>query len=176
MKDVLQHFRKDEEPFIEKVQDWIFEVGDYYAPKLLDFLNPRERFIVESLVRQAGLQLYTYGAFEQAERERVIIAPDYFIPIAEDFQVTVATINYPEKFATIEHRDVLGSMMALGVERSQFGDIIIDEGIVQVAYTKEMDEYIRFTWTEVGRTSIYLEEVKEEHYLKNQDEWQVACQ
>ena len=126
MKDVLQHFRKEEEPFIEKVQDWIFEVNDYYTPKLLDFLNPRERFIVESLVRQAGLELHTYGGFENAERERVIIAPDYFVPTPADFQIQISAIKYPEKFATIEHRDVLGSMMALGVDRAQFGDIILD--------------------------------------------------
>jgi len=174
MKDILQHFRKEEEPFIEKVNDWIFEVNDYYTPKLLGFLNPRERFIVASLVRQAGLEVYTYGAFENAERQRVIIAPDYFTPTTEDFQITVSAIQYPEKFATIEHRDVLGSMMALGVDRAQFGDIILDGSTIQVAYTKEMDEYIRFTWTEVGKTSIYLEEVEKAHYLSNQDEWQMA--
>ena len=49
MERIMQHFRKDEQPFIETVVGWIREVENTYAPKLTDFLDPRERYIVESL-------------------------------------------------------------------------------------------------------------------------------
>ncbi|HSO58271.1 MAG TPA: RNA-binding protein, partial [Paenisporosarcina sp.] len=49
MEQVLQHFRKDEQPFIEQVSGWLRETQDRYAPKLTDFLDPRQQFIVQSM-------------------------------------------------------------------------------------------------------------------------------
>ena len=63
MEAIMQHFRKDEQPFIETVIGWIREVENTYVPKLTDFLDPRERFIVESLTVGADLIVDAYGAF-----------------------------------------------------------------------------------------------------------------
>ena len=52
MEHLIQHFRKDEQTFIEKVIGWQREVEDRFAPKLTDFLDPRERFIVSSIIGQ----------------------------------------------------------------------------------------------------------------------------
>lgn len=37
MEHLIQHFRKEEQPFIEQVISWQREVEDRYAPKLTDF-------------------------------------------------------------------------------------------------------------------------------------------
>ena len=80
MEHLSQHFRKEEQSFIEQVSDWQREVEDRYTPKITDFLDPRQRFIVASIVGQANdLTVYTDGMFDQAERKRVIIAPSYFL-------------------------------------------------------------------------------------------------
>ena len=34
MEHLIQHFRKDEQPFIEQVSGWQREVEDRYAPKI----------------------------------------------------------------------------------------------------------------------------------------------
>ena len=52
MEHVLQHFRKEEQPFIEQVVSMMHEVENRYAPKLTDFLDPRQQFIVDSIRRQ----------------------------------------------------------------------------------------------------------------------------
>ena len=52
MEHLIQHFRKDEQPFIEQVVGWQHEVEDRYAPRLTDFLDPRQRFIVASIIGQ----------------------------------------------------------------------------------------------------------------------------
>ena len=43
METILQHFRKDEQPFIEMAIGWIREVEDTYSPKLTGFLDPRQQ-------------------------------------------------------------------------------------------------------------------------------------
>ena len=47
MEQVFQHFRKDEQPFIEQVYGWIRDIEDRYAPKLTDFLDPRQHCLCE---------------------------------------------------------------------------------------------------------------------------------
>ena len=51
--NVYQHFRNDERPFIDSAQGWIEQVQMQYAPYLTDFLDPRQAYILESLIRQS---------------------------------------------------------------------------------------------------------------------------
>ena len=74
MEHLIQHFRKEEQPFIEQVISWQREVEDRYAPKLTDFLDPRQRFIVTSIIGQDDtLKTACTGLFDGAERQRMLI-------------------------------------------------------------------------------------------------------
>lgn len=63
MEHLIQHFRKEEQPFIEQVVNWVREVEDRYAPKLTDFLDPRQRFIVNSIIGQYDTLQMASGDF-----------------------------------------------------------------------------------------------------------------
>lgn len=74
--NIYQHFRDDEQTFIDQVLDWVGQVEDYYSPYLTPFLNPREYFIIQSIVGQYDeLELSSYGGHEDAEQLRVFIHP-----------------------------------------------------------------------------------------------------
>lgn len=162
MENVMQHFRKDEQPFIETAIGWIREVENSYAPKLTDFLDPRERYIVESLVGGAELLVEAHGAFSESERMRVLLYPNYYIPEKEDFRITVFSVKYASKFLTIEHKDVLGSLMSLGLERAKFGDIQIQGDEVQFAVVAELKDYIIANFTSIGKAKIAVTEVEDD--------------
>lgn len=173
MEHLIQHFRKDEQPFIEQVIGWQREVEDRYAPKLTDFLDPRQRFIVESIIKQSNdLNIFTEGVFENAERMRMLIAPSYLAPTEEDFQIVVYSINYPSKFVQLRHPDVLGALLSIGLDRSKFGDIRLDEQTVQFALTNEIADYVRVNLTGIGKVKVHVEEVaKTTPYLQNDEQW-----
>lgn len=160
MEHLIQHFRKDEQAFIEQAIGWQREVEDRYAPKLTDFLDPRQRFIVESITSQSeDIKVFAEGIFEQPERQRLLIAPSYLAPLSEDFQITIFTINYPTKFVQIKHPDVLGALLSLGLERSKYGDIRVTENTIQFAVAAEIADYIRANLTSVGKVKVHAEEV-----------------
>ena len=48
--DIYQHFRPEEKDFIDQVLGWAEQVREQYAPKLTDFLNPREAEIIRMLI------------------------------------------------------------------------------------------------------------------------------
>lgn len=172
MDSILQHFRKDEQPFIENAIGWIREVENLYVPKLTDFLNPRERYIVQSLVGNSDLLVSKEGAFSNAERMRMLIYPNYYEPEKEDYRVAVYKINYATKFLTLGHKDVLGSLMALGVDRSKFGDIQIADEEIQFAVTAELEDYIIANFTAVGKAKVSVSEIiDKDDWIASTDLW-----
>ncbi|MFJ8088654.1 RNA-binding protein [Lysinibacillus sp. NPDC095746] len=173
MEHLIQHFRKDEQPFIEQVVGWQHEVEDRYAPKLTDFLDPRQRFIVASIIGQYDtLKTASAGLFDEAERQRMLIYPTYYEPMEEDFQLTVFTIQYPVKFVQLRHPDVLGALLSLGLDRGKFGDIRVNDHLVQFVVAIEVAEYVRLHLTGIGKVKVHVESIKEtEPLLQNEDEW-----
>ncbi|MFF2752407.1 RNA-binding protein [Psychrobacillus sp. NPDC058041] len=173
MENVLQHFRKEEQPFIEQVMNIMREVEDRYAPKLTDFLDPRQQFIVDSIRRQYGdIESATDGALEDVERKRVLLYPSYYIPTNEDFAMTVVEVHYPNKFVTLRHKDVLGSMMSLGIDRSKFGDIRVEDGAIQFVVATEVIDYVRANFVGIGKVKVHIEIVEDRlNYFPQREEW-----
>lgn len=172
METYFQHFRKDEQPFIESVAGWIRETEDRYSPKLTDFLDPRQRFIVQAIAGSAQeISTSSSGKFEEAERMRMYIHPPYFEPSIEDFSITIFELSYPSKFLTLEHRDVLGALMSIGVDRSKFGDIRLEGEKIQFAIASEMADYVRANLTSIGKAKVHVTETEPEAYLLYTEEW-----
>ncbi|MDR2834080.1 MAG: RNA-binding protein, partial [Streptococcaceae bacterium] len=172
-ENVYQHFRPDEHPFIDKVEGWIEKVDNQYAPFLTDFLDPRQQFIVETLVRQnSELKFMFYGGYEAAERKRACIYPEYYEPEQDRFEIAVFEIVYPAKFTELSHGKILGSLLATGMKRDYFGDIMTDGERWQVMLSDHTKNYIVQELTKVGKVNVRLEERTYTDIIAPKDEWQ----
>lgn len=169
---IYQHFRPEEREFIDQVQQWKDYVQRNYSEKLTDFLDPREQEIVKSIIgQQADIGWAFDGGTGGAERKRALIYPDYFQPEARDFQIKLFEIHYPSKFISIEHRQVLGSLMSLGLKRGKFGDILINGDQVQFFAASEVADYINMQLESVGRASISLKELDLKEAVQIDESW-----
>ena len=54
------------------------------------------------------------------------------------------------------HRDLLGSLMALGVERETLGDILVSAGSADRIVSAGVAQYLLDNWTGAGRTALRL--------------------
>jgi len=170
--NVYQHFRPDERPFIDTVEDWLEQVAMQYAPLLTEFLDPRQAYILETLIRQnTDLAFKFFGGYEAAERTRCLIYPDYYEPTREEFDIVLYTINYPKKFSTLSHGKILGTLVGAGVRREFFGDIISDGENWQVFIAKEVSSFIPMQVTKMGNVSVRLEEEDYTKILVPKDGW-----
>ena len=97
-----------------------------------------------------GAHYVIYGGFPDAERAMICFLPDYISEeefLAQqsaepDVLACIHVTPLKEKFSDdLNHRDYLGALMNLGIERDQIGDIL----------TGEKEAYI-FTTTEVADT------------------------
>lgn len=171
--DIYQHFRKDEQPFIDQVVSWKEQVEQTYVPRLTEFLDPREQQIISMIIGNTNddLKLYVAGGSEFAERKRMIIAPFYEEMMEESYQITLLEANYHEKFITLEHRDVMGAFLSLGVKREKLGDIIVGNGRLQIVLATEISLYVMMNLNSVKNANIKLEEKALSSLLDHRPNW-----
>ena len=169
---IYQHFRPEEKEFIDQVINIRNYVENTYAPKLTDFLDPREQIILSQIIgNNQEVKFQLFGGYEQAERKRALIYPDYFQVKQEDFSLSLLEVNYPKKFVTIEHPNVLGSLMSLGLNRSKYGDIIIHNEDVQMIVEKEMEDYVRLQLDSIGKSKVTLTPQSFENIITHEEDW-----
>ncbi|MFZ3576528.1 RNA-binding protein [Virgibacillus sp. DJP39] len=154
--DIYQHFRKEEQPYIDRVLSWKELVERSYQPVLTDFLDPREQQIINLLVGgdDNDLKLNLFGGGNFSERKRAIIVPEYEEVVESDFGIIILQTNYHEKFVSLSHGDVMGSFLSLGLERKKLGDIIVKDGLVQILLTDDISTYVVANLTSIKNTNV----------------------
>ncbi|HWJ78970.1 MAG TPA: RNA-binding protein [Niallia sp.] len=169
---IYQHFRPEEKEFIDQVINFRNYVENTYAPKLTDFLDPREQKILGMIIgTQQDVKFQLSGGYEHAERKRAIIYPDYYEVKEDDFSLSLIDVQYPKKFVTIEHPNVLGSLMSLGLNRNKYGDIISQNGDVQFIVEKEMEDYVRLQLDSIGKAKVTLIPKSFNHIISHKEDW-----
>jgi len=159
-QQILSHFHKEEQPFVEKVTDWVQRVVNSHQPYLSDFVNPRQLEIIKSIVNPSkDLAMFFDGGYESAERVRVIIVPNYWTYSEKDFGLSFLKVNGKNKFESLEHMDYLGALLNLGVKRDKFGDILILGNITQYIVASEITDYVKAELKKIKNTNIYLEQI-----------------
>jgi len=170
--EIYQHFRKEEQPFIDQVLSWQDDVERMYQRKLTDFLDPRQQKIFRTIIgNNDDFVLDEYGGSHSAERKRMILAPYYEEIQTEDFNVTLLEATYPSKFVTLEHKDVLGAFMSLGIKRSKLGDLIVTEDTIQILVAEEIVTYVKMNLTGIKKAGVQFEDKPLEQLLERSEEW-----
>ncbi|MBA1352734.1 MULTISPECIES: RNA-binding protein [Staphylococcus] len=168
--DIYQHFRKEEHELIDQLIDKCYRANEQFAPVLTSFLDPRGQYILNVIVGSfQDLEVTFYGGLF-AERQRAIIAPDYFQPEVEDFEIILFEIDYPQKFVTLQHQHVLGTIMSLGIERDQLGDIVVDESI-QFTLTKQLESYIILELNKIKGATVKLNAIPIKDMIQSKENW-----
>lgn len=173
MNNLYQHFRKDEQDFIDATIDWIRRVNEQFSPYLTSFLDPRQLFILESIAGQyPEVSLYQFGGHPYTERKRIFLAPSYFEPNIEDYEITLAEINYPKKFAELSHGKILGTLLGAGIKRETLGDIFTDGERWQFFVENNIFSYLLTQVDKMGKIKVNLEKKPIEEYIQTLDKWE----
>lgn len=122
---------KEDIIFRKRMEDLASMAYRNYYYEASDFLNEREQSIVKNMADSgafAGVQVLYDGGYEHATRQVVIFTnEDGLVPV-NDYPITALEIRPKAvRFADVlTHRDVLGALMHLGINRNQIGDILMN--------------------------------------------------
>ncbi|WP_182199086.1 RNA-binding protein [Paraliobacillus salinarum] len=170
--DIYQHFRKDEQPFIDQVLTWKEQVEIQHRTKHSDFLDPREQQIFKSLIgNDEQFNIKFFGGAEQTERQQAILAPFYHTIDRSDFPITLLQASYPKKFVAIQHRDVLGAFLSQGLIRRKLGDIVIDDHHIQIAVSEDIASFVEMNVNSIKKASIQWNKVPLDKAIESKEQW-----
>ena len=123
-------------------------------PAATVFLSPREQAMAQALLNTLGVRSgYVFdGGYEGAERKLLAFLPDW----AEDAAGELAFFRaaFRDKDAVLTHRDILGSLMGLGITRERVGDILISDHSADVVVAPSLAEFLLQNWDSAGRVRL----------------------
>ncbi len=149
---------KEEELLAKRLIDLSRQAQQKNIVVFSDFLNLNEL----NIFRQQSAEFYSgsecFGGYGLSERQMVAFLPDalcydWRFPIA-CLKITPVNARFAE---ALNHRDVLGSLMNLGLERSRLGDILIDGSLAYVFCHEKIAGYIAENLTRIRHTTVMAE-------------------
>jgi len=136
------------------------------------FLTPAEAHSVAAFFKHKSVALLFDGGFDGVERVRaVFLNPDWGEYERADL-FTALKIVYRSQ-DTLGHRDILGAIMALGIERDTIGDIVVVDNHAIVVCLPELSGYIIENLSKAGRVGISISEVSPGELLIRHEELEI---
>lgn len=133
-----------------------------YRTEYTDFLTLSELETAKTVVN--GCNYRFFGGMEETERKMLCIAHED-IEITDDLfpitgiLVTPKSIKFSENFS---HRDVLGSVLGLGLQRDVIGDIFVNEKEAYILCTKQISDFILENLSKVRHTNVICNRISAE--------------
>lgn len=134
-----------------------------------DFLNLNELNIYHQSEKLFETKTESFGGVPFAERQMIAFLPDALY-YAWNYPIIAFCIkpSYPKFAEKLGHRDILGSIMNLGVDRSKIGDIIPGDGVWYLLCAENVADYFKENLTKIRHTLVTLEECQPEEIRDTQ--------
>ena len=124
-----------------------------------DFLSLSQQEVMYQAARDKSFAPISYdlsGGYENCERKMVRFGNEAEFGYEVDFPIKCIKVEpLAKKFAKeYTHRDYLGSLMSLGIDRKKFGDIFVDGMDAYIYADESTADYLLENFVSVGRNSV----------------------
>ena len=150
----------DDKLLFAKALDRLTAYEKKHQATFTDFLNPVQAAAfmqVISLASAAGnrykpkIETTSFGGYDGAEREMLGFGAEE----PASFPITPIIITYNERFSKAPtHRDYLGAVLGLGLDRGKIGDIRMTEAGAIMYASSDIAPYIAEYLQQVGRVKV----------------------
>lgn len=146
---------KEEQLLINRLYDLADLALTRNTPVHSQFLNLYEQTTFMSISNSFKEVKYSlFGGYENAERKLVCFV-SRSMEFEYDFLSYICIEPKSAKFAEdLSHRDYLGALMNLGIERYMLGDICVDDKKAHIIALKQVEQTILNELTQVRRTKV----------------------
>lgn len=146
----------DERLLLAKVLDQADFSLKRHENTFTDFCDPSKmEMLIRIIGSMQGLNFTVFGGSDQCERRRIGFCPDYKEIAEVEFPIKAVRIFANMKFSKeLTHRDFLGSVLGLGIDRGKVGDIFLFEEYTLIFACEEIAQYICTNLLRVGKTAV----------------------
>ena len=128
------------------------------------FLSPRELELARYLFGEEP-GLYAFGGYEDAERKMLVYLPDYLEEstlYGEDSPLVCLEGTFFQG-DELSHRDILGSLMGMGIVREKVGDILVSPESADLIVLDTVADFLLSSWNSAGRAKLTVTEIPAAH-------------
>ena len=146
--------------FSKRCRELALRAAHSGRPQFTRFLDPALLPVARRIAGECGVDCAVYGGYPDAER---VMAAYYdgIAPEPGEYPMVALRLTWNQKFAHPAHRDLLGSVMGLGIERETLGDIALgrwrNAPCAWLFAAAEMADYIAANLDSAGRASLKVE-------------------
>ena len=116
----------EEDIFVRRLRELALRASHRGEPTYTHFLDLAQAQTARVVARETGVSIALNGGYPDAER---CVAAFYMgeAPETSEWPICPLRVEWNEKFSNPGHRDLLGAVMHLGIERETTGDIVMGE-------------------------------------------------
>lgn len=155
-QNMLKAFNdNDEKMLFSKILDLVVKCNDKSFSDFIDPARADKYIALLTSQRDFDLSYMAYGGDEDCERKMLGFSQSYDELNSNDFPIDAIEVSYNSNFnRKLSHRDFLGSLTGLGIDRSRVGDIIITDGGCLVYISREIAGYVCANLEKVGSVKV----------------------
>ena len=144
-----------------RIEDRLSQCRDGYYVTSTGFLDTHEQALAIAASRHAaGVRVIMYGGYDGAERRMLVCVPRE-LPISDEEAVEglleVFRIKLPAITRELSHRDYLGSILGLGIERRLAGDKLVRPDGADVLIVPGIEEFLLNELHRIGPVEVKTE-------------------
>lgn len=143
----------EENNFCRHIEDLIRSSQKHFCVKYSGFLTEREQQLAQVTADSMGCGCSFYGGYADAARK--IFAVDESAD--EDFPLSAVTFFF-RKQDSLTHRNFLGTLMSLGINRDLIGDIKVGRGEAIIFVSSAAASLVLNEITKIGKVGVRAEE------------------
>jgi len=160
----------EEEKLLEaRTEDQFRLCQKYAAPRFSQFLNEAEIGTVKEFVKgRQDCNWAFFGGNEDNERCIFGVFPEWEEPDNESFPIAIlkAQAGFNRE---LTHRDYLGTVLSLGLERSKVGDILVRDKTAYIFVMEDIADYIIFNLKKIANCGVKIKRVDKAEKLPERE-------
>ena len=144
-----------------RIEDRISQCRDGYYVTCTGLLDTHEQALaIASSRHAAGVRTFMYGGYDEAERRMLVCVPRD-LPVSDGEAVEgllrVLRVKLPAISRELSHRDYLGSLLGLGIERRLTGDILVRDSGADIIIVPGIEEFLLKELHRIGSVEVKSE-------------------
>ncbi len=145
----------DDKQLIARLNNGIDLCLTRQKPYFMPFMSERKQALLVSELKKAYFDNYLFfGGYDDSERKMLGL----FFDEPSTSMFPICGIDSFRKCDRLTHRDFLGSLMSLGIERETVGDILVEDGRAVVFVKAELSDYVKSQISKVGRVGVKVDD------------------
>lgn len=137
-----------------KIDDGIELCQRRHKPYFFSFMSETKQYQAQQHLKSVCFENYLFfGGYKNSERK---ILGLFYDSLDEDsFPLSALEFSF-RRCDKLTHRDFLGALMSLGIERETVGDILVEDGRCIVFVKSELEDYISSQIFKIGNVGVKI--------------------